>query len=118
MFCCPPTQVNIYCDCPLWPDDSMCSMRACSVCECEEGEVPKPWLAAERGFKSSASGCHGAAAPDCNTADCAIEMESQVDQTLEPGIRREKAEAPQGKVCAAACGSYAPTTVDVAAVAG
>lgn len=83
-------QVNIYCDCPLWPDDSMCSMRACSVCECEEGEVPKPWLAAERGLAQTpahGASCHGAAAPDCNTADCAIEMESQVDQRLEPGMK-------------------------------
>ncbi|GBF89565.1 hypothetical protein Rsub_02283 [Raphidocelis subcapitata] len=83
-------KVNIYCDCPLWPDDSMCSLRACSVCECEEGEVPKPWLAAERGFRAPAGGdCHGARQPDCNTADCAIEMESQVDQTLEPGMKKK-----------------------------
>lgn len=44
--CC--AQVNIYCDCPLWPDDSMCSLRACSVCECDSEEVPAPWLAQER----------------------------------------------------------------------
>jgi hypothetical protein len=50
----------------------MCSMRACSVCECEEGEVPKPWLALERGLKSAAkeAGCAGDAKPDCSTADC------------------------------------------------
>jgi hypothetical protein len=68
-----PPQVNIYCDCPLWPDDSMCSLRACSVCECEEGEVPKPWLAAERGLKPRAGrdgSCQGAAQPDCDAANC------------------------------------------------
>jgi ERO1-like protein alpha len=76
----------------------MCSLRACSVCECEEGEVPKTWLAAERGLTSGGSGgggsgagdaatCAGAKQPDCNTADCAIEMESQVDRSLEPGMR-------------------------------
>jgi hypothetical protein len=25
----------------------MCALRACSVCECEENEVPEPWRAAE-----------------------------------------------------------------------
>lgn len=40
-------QVNIYCDCPLWPEDGMCALRACSVCECEEDEVPLAWRAAE-----------------------------------------------------------------------
>ena len=40
-------KVNIACDCPLWPDDGMCSLSACSVCRCGEDEVPAPWLAAE-----------------------------------------------------------------------
>lgn len=47
----PPTlprlQVDLYCECPLWPDDGMCSLRDCSVCECEEHEVPEPWRKAE-----------------------------------------------------------------------
>ena len=42
-------KVSLYCDCPLWPDDVMCSMRDCSVCECEDDEVPKPWKLAESG---------------------------------------------------------------------
>ena len=42
-------QVNIYCDCPLWPDDSMCALRACSVCECEQSEVPPTWRRLEQG---------------------------------------------------------------------
>jgi ERO1-like protein alpha len=41
-------KVNIACDCPLWPDDSMCAQQACSVCQCGDDEVPAPWLAAER----------------------------------------------------------------------
>ncbi len=36
-------KVNIRCDCPLWPDDSMCVLQACSVCECDPNEVPQPW---------------------------------------------------------------------------
>lgn len=42
-------KVSLYCDCPLWPDDGMCAMRDCSVCECEDDEVPTPWKLAERG---------------------------------------------------------------------
>ncbi len=41
-------QVNLYCDCPLWPEDGMCAQRSCSVCECEPNEVPQPWLQAEK----------------------------------------------------------------------
>jgi hypothetical protein len=59
-------QVNIYCDCPLWPDDSMCQLRACSVCECADNEVPAPWLAAEKEMAT----CKGADTPDCSTNDC------------------------------------------------
>jgi ERO1-like protein alpha len=40
-------KVDLYCECPLWPDDGMCSLRDCSVCECEEHEIPEPWRKAE-----------------------------------------------------------------------
>jgi hypothetical protein len=36
-------KVNIFCDCPLWPEDGMCSLEACSVCPCEPDEVPPAW---------------------------------------------------------------------------
>ncbi|GFH28584.1 endoplasmic reticulum oxidoreductin 1 family protein [Haematococcus lacustris] len=108
-------QVNLWCDCPLWPDDSMCAMRACSVCECEPHEVPKPWLLAE-GLSSgpscsmlppspspgnSPSGADlgsqpgrwassgPAAAPGCNSALCAAEADSVVDRGLEPFVARQ-----------------------------
>ncbi|GLC54259.1 hypothetical protein PLESTB_000840700 [Pleodorina starrii] len=64
-------KVNIYCDCPLWPDDSMCSMRACSVCECEQSEVPQPWRQQEEeGW--------------CDTYQCVAEREGQVNSTVDP----------------------------------
>ncbi|GLI59262.1 hypothetical protein VaNZ11_001109 [Volvox africanus] len=64
-------KVNIYCDCPLWPDDSMCSLRACSVCECEQSEVPQPWRQQEEeGW--------------CNTNQCAAELDSRVNSTVDP----------------------------------
>lgn len=34
-------QVKLWCDCPFWPDDGMCRLRDCSVCECPEGEFPE-----------------------------------------------------------------------------
>lgn len=40
-------KVNLFCDCPHWPDDSMCALEACSVCECDESEVPAAWKEAE-----------------------------------------------------------------------
>ncbi|XP_062091554.1 endoplasmic reticulum oxidoreductin-1 [Humulus lupulus] len=40
-------KVKLWCDCPFWPDDGMCRLRDCSVCECPENEFPetfkKPW---------------------------------------------------------------------------
>ncbi|KAA8514902.1 hypothetical protein F0562_018081 [Nyssa sinensis] len=38
-----PTQVKLWCDCPFWPDDGMCRLRDCSVCECPENEFPEPF---------------------------------------------------------------------------
>lgn len=40
-------KTDLYCECPLWPDDGMCSLRDCSVCECEPEEVPVPWREVE-----------------------------------------------------------------------
>ncbi|KXZ51941.1 hypothetical protein GPECTOR_11g66 [Gonium pectorale] len=65
-------KVNIYCDCPLWPDDSMCSLRACSVCECEPSEVPEPWRQQEE------------QAGECNTNACAAQLDSRVNSTVDP----------------------------------
>ncbi|KAH7848099.1 hypothetical protein Vadar_033780 [Vaccinium darrowii] len=35
-------KVKLWCDCPFWPDDGMCVLRDCSVCECPENEFPEP----------------------------------------------------------------------------
>ncbi|KAG7563955.1 Endoplasmic reticulum oxidoreductin 1 [Arabidopsis suecica] len=35
--------VKLWCDCPFWPDDGMCRLRDCSVCECPENEFPEPF---------------------------------------------------------------------------
>eukprot|EP00850_Spirogloea_muscicola_P021849 SM000265S09770 [mRNA] locus=s265:67573:70810:+ [translate_table: standard] len=35
-------KVKLWCDCPFWPDDGMCHLRDCSVCECPEGDFPEP----------------------------------------------------------------------------
>ncbi|XP_043690322.1 endoplasmic reticulum oxidoreductin-1-like [Telopea speciosissima] len=34
-------KVKLWCDCPFWPDDGMCRLRDCSVCECPENEIPE-----------------------------------------------------------------------------
>ena len=50
-------KVSLYCDCPFWPDDGMCVLRDCSVCPCEDHEVPAPWKAADNGGPTP--GCEG-----------------------------------------------------------
>ncbi|CAD7695908.1 unnamed protein product [Ostreobium quekettii] len=67
-------KVNLNCDCPLWPDEGMCSMETCSVCECEDGEVPEPWTEAERKHPLG-----------CNTT--VIQNEFQVDKTVDPNVK-------------------------------
>lgn len=37
----PVKQAKLWCDCPFWPDDGMCKLRDCSVCECSENEFPE-----------------------------------------------------------------------------
>lgn len=34
-------KARLWCDCPFWPDDGMCSLRDCSVCECPAHEFPE-----------------------------------------------------------------------------
>ncbi|XP_057853005.2 endoplasmic reticulum oxidoreductin-1 [Cryptomeria japonica] len=34
-------KARLWCDCPFWPDDGMCRLRDCSVCECPDNEFPK-----------------------------------------------------------------------------
>ena len=56
-------KVNLFCDCPFWPDDGMCMLRDCSVCECDDGEVPALWLAQDRPAATDAAAsaaCQGA----------------------------------------------------------
>ncbi|XP_072991315.1 endoplasmic reticulum oxidoreductin-1-like [Typha latifolia] len=36
-------KVKLWCDCPFWPDDGMCRLRDCTVCECPESEFPEPF---------------------------------------------------------------------------
>ncbi|XP_073283962.1 endoplasmic reticulum oxidoreductin-1-like isoform X2 [Primulina huaijiensis] len=36
-------KVKLWCECPFWPDDGMCELRDCSVCECPEDEFPEPF---------------------------------------------------------------------------
>ena len=40
-------KVDLYSECPFWPDDGMCMLRDCGVCECEPDEVPDIWRKAE-----------------------------------------------------------------------
>lgn len=40
-------KVKLWCDCPFWPDDGMCALRDCSVCECPESEFPAAFRSSE-----------------------------------------------------------------------
>nr|DAD37377.1 TPA_asm: hypothetical protein HUJ06_008018 [Nelumbo nucifera] len=46
-------KVKLWCDCPFWPDDGMCRLRDCSVCECPANEFPEPFKKPSRHSLSS-----------------------------------------------------------------
>ena len=84
-------KVNLYCDCPFWcvarscppfehrgssaraahcrPDDGMCALPDCSVCECPADEVPLPWRT--QAPEAAAAGVPVVVAPTSDGADCA-----------------------------------------------
>lgn len=37
-------KVDLESPCPYWPTVGQCVMEGCSVCTCDEDEIPKPWL--------------------------------------------------------------------------
>jgi len=37
-------RVDLERPCPFWHEDGQCVMEGCSVCTCEENEVPKSWI--------------------------------------------------------------------------
>uniref|UniRef100_A0A0D9WHB3 Uncharacterized protein n=1 Tax=Leersia perrieri TaxID=77586 RepID=A0A0D9WHB3_9ORYZ len=45
------------CDCPFWPDDGMCLLRDCSVCECPDNEFPEPFKKPYSGLSSDSMIC-------------------------------------------------------------
>lgn len=40
-------KVKLWCDCLFWPEDGMCQLRDCSVCECPEDEFPAAFRSSE-----------------------------------------------------------------------
>ncbi|XP_052180069.1 endoplasmic reticulum oxidoreductin-1-like [Diospyros lotus] len=65
-------KVKLWCDCPFWPDDGMCRLRDCSVCECPENEFPEP-------FKRSFN--HGLSSDDVACQEG--KPEAVVDRTID-----------------------------------
>ncbi|AQK63139.1 Endoplasmic reticulum oxidoreductin-1 [Zea mays] len=50
-------KVKLWCDCPFWPDDGMCKLRDCSVCECSENEFPEPFRKPYSGLSPDSMMC-------------------------------------------------------------
>ncbi|XP_074564142.1 endoplasmic reticulum oxidoreductin-1-like [Curcuma longa] len=70
-------KVKLWCDCPFWPDDGMCHLRDCSVCECPESEFPEP-------FKKS-SGVRSVDEAICQEG----KEHAAVDKTLDDKVFKE-----------------------------
>jgi ERO1-like protein alpha len=50
-------KVKLWCDCPFWPDDGMCRLRDCSVCECPDNEFPEPFKKPYNGLSPDSMIC-------------------------------------------------------------
>ena len=87
-------KVNLYCDCPFWPDDGMCMLRDCGVCECEPDEVPAPWKAAD-----SAANCEGIPAGACQVF-VTVQTSPRVVVKLETGLSSRLGTVLKGDTCA------------------
>ncbi|KAG7674052.1 hypothetical protein Ndes2526B_g02467 [Nannochloris sp. 'desiccata'] len=73
-------KTDLFCECPLWPDDGMCSLKDCSVCECEAEEVPQPWRDAEKAFEDGDG-------IETHESCASIQHESDLDRTIQPSIK-------------------------------
>lgn len=64
-------------------------MQTCSVCECDPGEVPQSWVAAEERSCAAetvlgpGNAVQGGA---CSSVKCSAEEDAKVDRGLEPGM--------------------------------
>lgn len=72
-------KVALRCECPFWPDDGMCSMSDCAVCECPAEEVPEALRDGDE--PRELASCSAAAEKKANDADAAV------DREVEPGTR-------------------------------
>ncbi|XP_038995133.1 endoplasmic reticulum oxidoreductin-1-like isoform X2 [Hibiscus syriacus] len=69
-------KVRLWCDCPFWPDDGMCLLRDCSVCECPESEFPDAFKPNHRTLPSDDLKCQEG------------NPQSAVDRTLDSKVFR------------------------------
>ncbi|QDZ25311.1 endoplasmic reticulum oxidoreductin 1 [Chloropicon primus] len=72
-------KVDLHCSCPFWPDDGMCSMPHCSVCECSGDEVPE-FLRAKDVLECDLGKAGGA------RTTFSEKWESSVDRSVEKGV--------------------------------
>lgn len=45
-------RVDLERPCPYWQEDGQCAMEGCSVCTCDDAEIPRTWLDQEVPFDS------------------------------------------------------------------
>ncbi|CAN4104380.1 unnamed protein product [Withania somnifera] len=69
-------KVKLWCDCPFWPDDGMCKLRDCSVCECPEIEFPESFRRSPLGLPADDLKCQEG------------KPEAAVDRTLDSKVFR------------------------------
>ena len=84
-------KVGLRCECPFWPDDGMCSMSDCAVCECPAEEVPEALRDGDEPRElascSAAAGKASSSFSSSSSSDAAAAADAAVDREVEPDTR-------------------------------
>ena len=78
-------KVALRCECPFWPDDGMCSMSDCAVCECPAEEVPEALRDGDE--PRELASCSAAASASAGKEASSPNDAAAVDREVEPGTR-------------------------------
>lgn len=73
-------KTDLMCECPFWPEDGMCSLKDCSVCECDPKELPKTWAT-----RASSEAMDTIEQQSCDD----VQHESDVDRAIQEDIKNK-----------------------------
>jgi hypothetical protein len=62
-------RVNLVRPCPFWKENGQCLYEDCSVCTCEEDEIPRAWISSKDNQDKYTNGEYGWISPNSKSGD-------------------------------------------------